>query len=272
MVILNGFKVDDFKFESADDISVAPPEDFSPDDGSQGEGGQSDIETPADDGGQHEQTPEEKYFTQSDVDRIIGDRLARERGKYQGVDSAMAAAHRMQEIMGMSIDDIVSRLEEEHAREQAEATARQMGVDPQTAQMLMTQENRMKQLEMQNSSIMQQMRMKEQLAELKDAPYFQEFEQQIFDVAKNVPGVDLQTAYHFILGQNISHIVDNAATGARQKTLAELQKGNKSFVEGSATGGDSGGVSIPREMLEMAKQYGVSPKRLAERMAAMKKR
>jgi hypothetical protein len=264
--------VDDFKFESADDISLVPPEDFSPDDGSQGEGGALEDNLPADNGDQQNNTPEDKHFTQADVDRIIGERLSRERGKYQGADSAMAAAHRMQEIMGMSIDDIVARLEEEHAREQAEATAKQMGVDPQTAQMLMAQENRMKQLEMQNSSIMQQMRMKEQLAELKDAPYFQDFEQQIFDVAKNVPGVDLKTAYHFILGQNVSHIVESAATGARQKTLAELQKGNKSFVEGSATGGDSGGVSIPREMLEMAKVYGVTPKRLAERMAAMKKR
>ena len=80
----------------ADDISIVPPEDFTPDDA--GEGGQLEVETPADNSGQQNNVPEEKHFTRAEVDRIIGERLSRERSKYQGVDKAV---HRMQEIMGM---------------------------------------------------------------------------------------------------------------------------------------------------------------------------
>lgn len=266
----NTVTVDEFAFEAAEEITINPPEDSAPDGGADDVGGQPDIEQPAGDGGQREKQQPEKTFTQSELDRIIGERLAREREKYKGIDTEMQAAKRFAELVGVPIHEAVKRLEEEAAREQAENMAKQMGVNPEYAQRLMQAEGKMQQLEKQNQTIVQQMINEKQRMELKNAPFFSDYESKINELVSNIPGVDVKTAYYYVIGDHLNEILQNASAGARQKTLAEIQKNAKSFVEGSG-GGDSGTVSIPREMVEMAKVYGVSPQRLAERMKALKK-
>lgn len=266
----NTVTVDEFAFEAAEEITINPPEDSAPDGGAE-ESGQPDQEQPAGGGGQRtNQQSDEKYFTQAELDRIIGERLAREREKYRGIEAEREAAKRFAELVGVPIHEAVKRLEEEAAREQAENMAKQMGVNPEYAQRLMQAEGKMQQLEKQNQTIVQQMINEKQRMELKNAPFFSDYESKINELVSNIPGVDVKTAYYYVVGDHLNEILQNASAGARQKTLAEIQKNAKSFVEGSG-GGDSGTVTIPREMAEMAKVYGVSPQRLAERMKALKK-
>lgn len=270
-MVFNRTAVDEFAFEAAEEITINPPEDSTPDGGAEGEGGQPDSEQPTGDGGQREkQQPDSKTFTQAELDRIIGERLTRERDKYKGLDEERQATQRFAELVGVPINEAVKRLEEEAAKEQAEVMAKQMGVNPEYAQRLMETEGKMKQLEKQNQTIMQQVTNERQRMELKNAPFFNEYESQVTELVTNISGLDMKTAYYYVIGDHLQEILQNASAGARQKTLAEIQKGAKSFVEGSASG-DSGAVTIPRELSEMAKQYGVSPQRLAERMRALKK-
>lgn len=262
--------VDEFEFEAAEEITINPPED-TPDGGAEGEGDQPELEQPAGDGGQRtEEQPGDKHFTQAELDRIIGERLTREREKYRGFDQEREAAKRFAEIVGVPINEAVKRLEEEAAKEQAEQMAKQMGVTPEYANRLMQAEGKMQQLENQNQSIMQQIQNEKQLMELKNAPFFNEYQSKVMELVNNVPGVDVKTAYYYVIGDHLNEILQNTSAGAAQKTLAEIQKGKKSFVEGSG-GNDSGTVTVPREMAEIAKMYGVSPKALAERMRSLKK-
>lgn len=269
-MVFNKNMVDDFSFEAAEEITINPPED-SLDGGAEGEGNPPEDTQPAGDGGQREiKQPEEKHFTQAELDRIIGERLTREREKYRGFDQEREASKRFAELVGVPINEAVKRLEEEAAREKAEQVAKQMGVTPEYANRLMQAEGKMQQLETQNQSIMQQIQNEKQLMELRNAPFFNEYQGKVMELVNNVPGVDVKTAYYYVVGDHLQEILQNASAGAAQKTLADIQKGKKSFVEGSG-GGDSGTVAIPRELAEMAKVYGVSPKALAERMRSLKK-
>ena len=263
--------MDELLYEMSEEFNLDPSE-YEPIDGDADydEGSSDEPEhddSPAGDGG-HEQ-PEAKQFTQDEIDRIIGERLARERQKYQGYDRYASHAKKFEQMVGMPLEQALQELEQQAQAERIQAQAQQMGVDPRTAQAMMMQENKLKQLESQHNYLIRKMTIDQQRAELKDAPFFNEYAKEIDEVVRDVPGVDLKTAYHYVIGEHLQDILQNNAAGAKQKTLRDIQKGAKAFVEGKGEG-DGGTVQLPREMLEMARTYGVNPKNLAKRMARKK--
>lgn len=59
---------------------------------------QNQENTPGSDGGQNNQQHAEKTFTQEDVDRVVQDRLERERKKYEGFNEFKTKAERVDEV------------------------------------------------------------------------------------------------------------------------------------------------------------------------------
>ena len=80
------------------------------------------AETPTTDAAGGGQQPETgRTFTQADIDRVVQDRLTRERAKYADYDNLKAAADKLRELE----DAQKSELERaQQAKEQAEATAK----------------------------------------------------------------------------------------------------------------------------------------------------
>lgn len=80
------------------------------------------TETPApngDEGGTTGEPPTDKTFTQTELDRIVQDRLARERGKFADYDELKAKAGKLDELEAANASELekaVKRAEEAEAR------------------------------------------------------------------------------------------------------------------------------------------------------------
>jgi uncharacterized protein YdiU (UPF0061 family) len=93
---------------------------------------------------QQTQTGGEKTFTQAELDRILGERLGREREKYQGFDQTQTQLQALQQY-GYNLSDVVAHLEQvsqEQYQQQIQQQAQEFGVAPQILQKLSEYEQR----------------------------------------------------------------------------------------------------------------------------------
>lgn len=79
--------------------------------------------------------PVEKVFTQSELDRIIRDRLEREKAQFEN-NPALSLIKRHAEKNGLSIDQYVTAVEQQEKEEQALALAQQANIPPHVARHL----------------------------------------------------------------------------------------------------------------------------------------
>ncbi|MBF6584426.1 DUF4355 domain-containing protein [Nocardia farcinica] len=77
-------------------------------------------QTETNDGPVQPEQPAEKTLTQSEVDRLLGERLAREREKFADYDDLKAKAQRLQEI------EDANKTEQQKAQERIEQLSRQL--------------------------------------------------------------------------------------------------------------------------------------------------
>jgi hypothetical protein len=86
------------------------------------------------------ETKQERAFSQAEVDRIIRDRLEREKTQYEN-SPAFALIKRHAEMNNMSVDQYIIAVEQQEQEEKALALARQQNIPPHVAKYLQELEN-----------------------------------------------------------------------------------------------------------------------------------
>jgi hypothetical protein len=213
--------------------------------------------------------PDSKLFSQEDIDRIIGERLARERRIQEERTMQEAEAKRQQQEKDRWWETRqqaqVKRwtdlgYEEEVATELAKE-------DVAKEYRLWQAEERLKQYEAQQQQGSKATQYRTDRNEyIAKNPLAAKYVQEIDDFAQNGAVLDFQTAMKFVLGDKLiaGDLLDSIKTTTEQKTLANVNKRSKMSVEKGGSAASTGAGSLTKSELIMAKRLGIAPKDYAK--------
>lgn len=213
--------------------------------------------------------PDSKLFSQEDIDRIIGERLARERRIQEERTMQEAEAKRQQQEKDRWWETRqqaqVKRwtdlgYEEEVATELAKE-------DVAKEYRLWQAEERLKQYEAQQQQGSKATQYRTDRNEyIAKNPLAAKYVQEIDDFAQNGTALDFQTAMKFVLGDKLiaGDLLDSIKTTTEQKTLANVNKRSKMSVEKGGSAASTGAGSLTKSELIMAKRLGIAPKDYAK--------
>jgi hypothetical protein len=212
---------------------------------------------------------ETKLFTQEDIDRIIGERLARERRIQEERAIQEADARKQEQEMnrwwGNRQQELIKRWTDlGYEEEVAVNLARE---DVAREYRLWQAEERLRQYEVQQqqgSKTTQYMTDRNEY--IAKNPLAAKYIQEIDDFAQNGSVLDFQTAMKFVLGDKLiaGDLLDSIKTTTEQKTLANVSKRSKMSVEKGGSAATAGAGSLNKSELAMAKRLGISPKEYAK--------
>jgi len=212
---------------------------------------------------------ETKLFSQEDIDRIIGERLARERRIQEERAIQEADARKQEQEMnrwwGNRQQEQIKRWTDlGYEEEVAVNLARE---DVAREYRLWQAEERLRQYEVQQqqgSKTTQYMTDRNEY--IAKNPLAAKYIQEIDDFAQNGSVLDFQTAMKFVLGDKLiaGDLLDSIKTTTEQKTLANVSKRSKMSVEKGGSAATAGAGSLNKSELAMAKRLGISPKEYAK--------
>lgn len=212
---------------------------------------------------------ETKLFTQEDIDRIIGERLARERRIQEERAIQEADARKQEQEMnrwwGNRQQEQIKRWTDlGYEEEVAVNLARE---DVAREYRLWQAEERLRQYEVQQqqgSKTTQYMTDRNEY--IAKNPLAAKYIQEIDDFAQNGLVLDFQTAMKFVLGDKLiaGDLLDSIKTTTEQKTLANVSKRSKMSVEKGGSAATAGAGNLNKSELAMAKRLGISPKDYAK--------
>lgn len=218
---------------------------------------------------QQPQTGGDKTFTQAEVDRIIGERLGREREKYQGFDQTQTQLQALQKY-GYNLSDVVAHLEQtaqEQYQQQLQQQAQDFGVAPQILQKLSEYEQRFVAQDYAEA----QRTLNTEIDRIGKDPQFGEFfkqnETEILQTALKLGTSDLESAMGKVFLKKYPEIRQQATQAGEQQAIRQIQQRGATQVDGSAQSGETGaGVQLSNEQLAMAKNLGINPQDYAKRL------
>jgi len=104
-----------------------------------------------------------------------------------------------------------------------------------------------------------------QKSKLKDKPYFKELEADIDKAIASNPDVDVNTAYKYLIGENLEKLIASTKSKTEKQTIANMQdKARRRSVptSGADTGVDVGNI-LSKEEIEMSMAFGNDPREIA---------
>lgn len=241
-------------------------------DGEDVDEGAESTEEPADQGEpEAEQTKgkDERLFTQADVERIIEQRLGRDR--------KAKTVRELEAIIGKPLEEFV----EEVRRQQVEAIADKYGITEEEAREFLEQQaqlrefqQRQKELEEQQKIIQAKLQYVEDkrraMSDPRRAQLIRQFEDEIDQIAEqfNVP---FDVAARYVIGDKMlsGDLTGRLEEAAKQRVLRS--KDNAAAPVSGRSGGASGPVLTPAERA-LAKALGLSAQEWAEEKAKMQRR
>lgn len=206
-------------------------------------------------------------FTQDDVNRIVQERLARDR-KSQLV-------RELEELAGMDIEGIVNYARQNRIRAKAE----EMGISEEEAQRIIENEEKakimeeqMKELQAQQQATIKAIKYGQDKLKYINNPLVKKYEKEIDDFAQGGLMLEFEPAMNYILGQKLlnGELLEQMKEGIEKKTLANVTKRSKIAVEKTQTGGQSSEYLSPTER-RIAAMLGVSPKEYLEEKQKIQK-
>jgi len=250
--------VDDELEQDDDDLDiealVSGEEETEEDDGAESE---EEAEQEPD---EYASTAEAKTFTEEDVNRIIQERLARDR-KSQAV-------RELEQITGMGIDDIIAYTR----NNKIEARAEELGISTDEARAMLEKEERLAKIEQelaeerrQREFITKTIAYNQAKAKYANNPLIKKYEKEIDAFSGNGMIADFEVAMNYILGQKVidGEILNDIKAAAEQKTLANVAKRSKVAPEKGGQGGVSLASSLTKQEKLIAAALGISPKEYA---------
>lgn len=225
-------------------------------------------------------TPEE----QAEVDRIVGERLGRERQKYEGLDDLRDLPDILKEFgytgtpaeIKQAVKADAERQKKQVELEQLQAEAARTGTSPELTAEIKEIKNKIAQYEQKEKETLQQFEARQKAD--------QEWNKQVEAFIVKHPTVDLeklsenQKFLRFVRGKNLP-LIDlyedfvEVVGGAEAEAIAKLQSNvDRSTASGRQKGGAEGGTYglTPRQQ-ELAKDGGMTNKEYAEILKYVKK-
>lgn len=211
---------------------------------------------------------QEKLFTQADIDRIVQERLARDR-KSQAVKE-------LEQITGMEINAIL-----DYARQnKVAARAEELGISQDEARRIIENEERVARLEEEqriqaehNQAIMRAIAYQQAKSRYLNDPLVKKYEREIDNFAQGGLALDFEPAMNFILGEKLrsGELLNEIQAGTEKKTLANLSKRAKVAPEkGTQAGVSASGLTNVEKRIAAA--LGISPKEYAAQKEALLKK
>lgn len=203
----------------------------------------------------------EKKFTQEDLDRLIDQRLARERARQEEeqrrlLERQKEETQKKQLFEERYTDRFQQLLDVGYPEDAAKKTAER------DVRREIEQEIKLSQLEQQIAMSEKMALYSQQKADvLSRVPLAAKYVQEIDAVSKNGAEVDFETAAYFVLGQKAAQgeLINDIKTATEQRTLRDVTKRGRKTVEGNSQPGKTEGSLTPAER-ELARNLGISPK------------
>lgn len=212
---------------------------------------------------------DEKYFTKTDVERIIQERFLR--------DPSRVAAKQLEEMTGMTLPQIAEYIRQKQEEEEVSNLVEEKGWDEEDAK-------RHVQAKRQNRELLQRTRISEQQlqvmqsqfnyiqdkAKFANDPLIRKYEAEIDAFSQYGRDCTFETAVNYVLGQKVrsGELIDAIKNGAVNRTLANLEKQNKVKVEqGSYSGRSAAEEGLDPFTKSMAARFGLSAKEIKAEQA-----
>lgn len=104
-------------------------------------------------------------------------------------------------------------------------------------------------------------------AKLKDKPYFKELEPEIDKLIASNPDADVNTAYKYLIGENLEKLMKQTKNQTEKQTIANMQdKARRRSVPSGASDSLDVGSVLSQEGMEMTAAFNNDPKKIAQRV------
>lgn len=212
---------------------------------------------------QEEQPKQEvKYFTQEDLDRIIQERLARDRKS--------KLVRELEELTGSQLEEIVNYARQHKIQQKAE----ELGITEEEAKALIEKEEKLKEMEAQLNAYKQEteairrtIKYGQDKMKFLNNPLVKKYEKEIDDFAQGGLMLDFEPAMYYVLGTKVANgeLLQNLQEGAEKKAIANITKKSKANVEKVGNVAPSS-ESVPPYLKNILNGLGISVKEyLAEK-------
>lgn len=230
-----------------------------------GDSGAPDVDLSAlvnaDQGQVQTQQQADKTFTQVDVDRIIGERLAREREKYQGYDDVQAQLGALQGH-GYTLPDVLAYLEQQANEQQQQVMAQQadeLGVPTEVVQKLNEYDQRFAHLDSVEANRVLDADINRLGQDAQFGQFFRENKMEILQTALNHGIADLETAMGRVFLQKYPEIRQQQTQSTQQQTIRQIQQRGTTQVDNSTQSGAPGAdAQLSPEQMAIAQKLGIS--------------
>lgn len=168
-----------------------------------------------------EETPDE-VFTKDQVQRIIQGRVKSSQRKIEKLQPYETAMNKLTELTGMTVDDILERLNSMSVEEQAQI----LGVSPQDLQMQNSAKQAQRMAEKKLNEANRSLEEQKILANPKCAD-FALYREEIYDLVEENPKLSLTQAYTLVKSETMA---DTVARDAEQRAVAKMKKSTNQKV------------------------------------------
>ena len=176
----------------------------------------------------------------------------------------------LESLVGYSLDDAILVLKQDKEQNKITSYAEKNNLTEEEAAIELKREAKEKELDFKEKAIEHKESVQAKKKELSNEIYFKELENDIdtiiADNYKKGNLIDVETAYKYLLGEKAKELLIENKKQAAKQTLADVQDRAKRTVQkDSAT--ETSTATLSKEAILMAREMGVSPKRLAKRLA-----
>lgn len=218
--------------------------------------------------------PAGKFYTQQELDALIGSRVQREQAKYANLD--LNSIKQLEKAAGMPVNDIL-----EHVKGNRVQSLVDNGVDEDIARKQVEQDLHFEELQervQRSEGYIQNMTRSVNYERQKNAiinsnPYYKKYEAEIDAFAANGENLDFENAAIYILGKKFAEgeLREDIVKGTENKLLASSKRRSKTPESGSVPGGKAKGQLTSYER-SAAQAFGISEKEWLKSKQQLEKR
>lgn len=197
---------------------------------------------------------------QPEVDRIVRERLARDR-------KAPLVAE-LESLYGQPIEAILPQMKAQH-KAQLEAQVKQYaeanGLTDELARDLLETKTQLQTIRYQSQQSQRQAAIAKQKAELRAEPFFKELEADVDDLVAGDSNLDFRTAFIYLRGERVPQLLKKQDAATEQRVIGDVRKRAKTKVASQTTSGETT-AGLSESNRRWAKIFGIPESELAKRV------
>jgi hypothetical protein len=190
-------------------------------------------------------------------------------GRLTETESRIAEFER---LTGLKFDDAIKDIVQQKSQADIEKIMDRDGVSEEDAKRQYMREQKIKEDTAKAEAILREAEISKEKAELKDKQYFKELESEIDELVKSTPGLKVDTAYRYLLGQNFEKLAQEEKSKQQKRTIADIADRSKRSVNTKASEGAAPETELTPGQISMAKAMGLSLSEVAKTVRKMGKR